>query len=225
MVRKQQHEKREKPRAGREEAGPPARLLTARLRCCLYRSMNFRSWEVVMGKYVVAAVAAVSMMTAAVFAGGAWAMSGACSSGQIVKTTSYTFTLQIGPAQEMYSAAQVRTKHLKSGEVMLSGTMAAMNMATGTTRHLEVHICNSSGAVVTGAHPTIAVDDPSAKTMMMSVPVATMEGIGMGASDYHYGNNVELTAGHHITVTVTLKGQHAVFHTTVPKTGAMSMSG
>ena len=109
---------------------------------------------------------------------------------------------------------------------MLSGTMAAMNMAAGSTRHLEVHICrSSSGAVVIGAHPTITVDDPSAKTMMMSVPVATMEGIGMGSSDYHYGNNVELTAGHHVTVTVTLNGHHAVFHTTVPKTGAMSMNG
>ncbi len=52
---------------------------------------------------------------------------------------------------------------------------------------------------------------------MMMVPVATMEGIGEGVSDFHYGNNVELTTGHHITVTVTLNGQRAVFHTTVPK--------
>ena len=151
-------------------------------------------------------------------------MAGSCSSGQIMKTGPYTFALTIGPAEQMYSAAQVKAKHPKSGEVMLSGTMAAMSMG-GSTRHLEVHVCTSSGAVVMGAHPTIMVDDPMAKTMMMSVPIATMEGIGMGSSDYHYGNNVDLTAGHHVTVTVTLNGHHAVFHTTVPKAGAMSMSG
>lgn len=178
-----------------------------------------------MRKHVMAVVAIVLIPTAGVIVGGAAAMGGACSAGQIVKAGSYTFALQIGSPQEMYAAAEVKAKHLKSGEVMLSGTMAAMNMAAGTTRHLEVHICGSSGAVVMGAHPTIMIDDPSAKTMMMSVPVATMEGIGMGSSDYHYGNNVELTAGHHITVTVTLKGQRAVFHTTVPKTGPMSMGG
>ena len=174
-------------------------------------------------KHAVLAVTAV-LAVVATFVAGATAMAGSCSSGQIMKSGPYTFALTIGPAEQMYSAAEVKAKHPKSGEVMLSGTMAAMGMG-GSTRHLEVHICTtSSGAVVMGAHPTITVDDPMAKTMMMSVPISTMEGIGMGSSDYHYGNNVDLTAGHHVTVTVTLNGRHVVFHTTVPKSG-MAMGG
>ena len=44
--------------------------------------------------------------------------------------------------------------------------------------------------------------------------------IPMVASDgMHYGNNVTLTAGHRITVKVTLNGQTAVFHATVPRSG------
>ncbi len=67
---------------------------------------------------------------------------------------------------------------------------------------------------------------PAPKTMTMKVPIVTMEGIGEGKADYHYGDNVALMTGQHITVTVTLSGQQAVFHTTVPKPStAMSMSG
>src|SRR5579871_4672669 len=84
------------------------------------------------------------------------AMGTACSTGQVVKTKSYVFALSIGPVETMYTPAQVRAKHPKSGEVMLSGTMAAMHMSS-SERHLEVHICTSGGAVVTGAHPTIEI--------------------------------------------------------------------
>ena len=153
-------------------------------------------------------------------AGGAVAMSGGCGSGQIVKTKSYVFALSIGRTETMYTPAQVRTKHPTDGEVMLSGKMvtgmAGMDMGGQSQRHLEVHICTTGGAVVTGAHPTIVVQDPKASSMTMSVPVAVMQGVGEGTSDLHYGNNVDLTPGHKITVTVTLKGQRAVFHTTVP---------
>jgi len=173
-------------------------------------------------------VPASAAAVAALLASGAHAMGGACSSGQVLKSTSYVFALSIGPMEQMYTQAQVKAKHPKSGELMLSGTMSGgmsgMGMSSSGQRHLEVHICNSAGAIVIDAHPTIVVADPKAKTMTMSVPVATMEGVSAGASDYHYGNNVPLTAGHHITVTVTLKGQKVVFHTVVSKP-AMSMSG
>lgn len=173
----------------------------------------------------LAVVSALVASAAVAFSvNGAYAMKAPCASGQIVKTKSYLFALSIGAVQTMYTQAQVKAKHPKTGEVMLSGKMSAMNMSSAGERHLEVHICTSGGKVVSGAHPTISVDDPSATTMMMSVPIATMEGIGMGTSDYHYGNNVELTAGHHITVTVKLKGQRAIFHTVVSKS-TMAMSG
>jgi cytochrome c biogenesis protein CcdA len=152
------------------------------------------------------------------------ARAGGCSSGQIVSTASYVIALQIGPAQKMYTAAQVKRLHPKSGELMLAGTMSAMHMGMASTRHLEVHICTRNRAVVTGAHPTITVDDPSGKTMLMKVPIATMEGIGMGKADYHYGNNVELAAGHHVMVTVKLNGEQAVFHVRVASS-AMATKG
>ena len=173
---------------------------------------------------VPASIAAV----AAFLAGGAHAVGGACSSGQVLKSKSYVFALSIGPLTQMYTEAQVKAKHPKSGEVMLSGSMSVgmsgMGMSSSGQRHLEVHICSTAGAVVMGGHPTIVVDDPKATTMTISVPIATMEGVKAGASDYHYGNNIALTAGHQITVTVTLKGQEVVFHTVVSKP-AMSMSG
>jgi hypothetical protein len=173
-------------------------------------------------------IPASAAAVAALFASGAHAMGGACSSGQVLKSKSYVFALSIGPLEQMYTQAQVKAKHPKSGELMLSGAMSGgmsgMGMSASGQRHLEVHICNSAGAVVMGAHPTIVVNDPKAKTMTMSVPIATMEGVNAGASDYHYGNNVALTSGHQITVTVTLEGQKVVFHTVVSK-AAMSMSG
>ena len=104
---------------------------------------------------------------------------------------------------------------------MLSGQMTG-GMAghdDGHTRACATSRCTSAparGTVVTNAHPKIVVSDPASKTMTMAVPVATMEGVDEGSSDIHYGNNVTLTAGHKVTVTVSLNGQTAVFHTTVP---------
>ncbi len=173
-------------------------------------------------------VAALSAAVGAPLASGAHAMGGPCSSGQVLKSKSYVFALSIGPLEQMYTPAQVKAKHPKSGEVMFSGTMrggmSGMGMSSSSDRHLEVHICNSAGAVVRGAHPTIVVNDPKAKTMTITVPIATMEGVDEGPSDYHYGNNVALTAGHEITVTVKLTGETVVFHTLVAK-AAMAMSG
>jgi hypothetical protein len=169
-------------------------------------------------------IAALTGASGALFGSSAQAMGGPCSSGQVLKSKSYVFALSIGPLEQMYTPAQVKAKHPKSGELMLSGTMSGgmgggmsgMGMSSGE-RHLEVHICTAGGAVVTGAHPRIVVDDPKAKTMTMSVPIATMEGVTAGASDYHYGNNVALAAGDHITVTVTLNAQTVVFHSVVSK--------
>ncbi len=172
--------------------------------------MRTRSLIVVL--VVLLALLAASMVRAGV------AMTG-CSSGQIAKTKSYVFALTIGPLAQMYTPAQVKAKHPTTGEIMLSGMMSGgmSGMGSADERHLEVHICSSSGSVVMGAHPTIVIDDPSGKTMTMTVPIATMEGIGEGAADYHYGNNVDLAAGAHITVTVALDGQRVVFHTVVSK--------
>jgi hypothetical protein len=170
----------------------------------------------------LAVFSSVAALAVAALGANAFAASAAgCATGQVVKTPSYVFALDIGPVETMYSPAQVKSEHPKSGEVMLSGTMvggmAGMTMSSSGERHLEVHICRSSGPVVTGGHPTITIVDSNGMAMPMSVPLATMEGIGEGVSDYHYGNNVSLKTGHHIIVTVVLNGQKAVFQATVPK--------
>ena len=57
------------------------------------------------------------------------------------------------------------------------------------------------------------------------VAVAMMAAVGKGLSDYHYGNDVTLKPGSKVTVTVTVKGQRAVFQATVPKQGSSSDDG
>jgi hypothetical protein len=161
------------------------------------------------------------LAAAAVVAAGANASPGTsspCSSGTVVHAGPYVFALSIGPAEAMYTPAQAKAKHPQSGEVVLSGATSGTGIPSSASRHLVVHICTSGGAVVAGALPTIVVSDPKAKPTTTTVPVVTMQGVGTGASDYHYGNNVTLVAGDHVTVTVAVHGRRAVFHVVVPKT-------
>ncbi|MHB8643464.1 MAG: hypothetical protein ACYDA3_11345 [Gaiellaceae bacterium] len=136
---------------------------------------------------------------------------------QTKTTRSYVFKLSIGMSEQMWTPAQAKSKHPKSGEVMIRGAMGGMSMG-GSSRHLEVHIrSRSTGKAVTNGHPTITMIDTSVKNAMMrSVPVAVMEGVSAGASDLHYGNNVQMVAGHTFRITVTLNGERAVFRIKVP---------
>lgn len=131
-----------------------------------------------------------------------------------VTTKSYVYKLSIGMSEQMWTPAQVRAKHPKTGEVMLMGSMSGGMSMGGAVRHLEVHIVSRAGGhVVAGAHPTItAIDTTVQGGMTINVPVAEMEGVTEGAADLHYGNNVHLTAGHTYKVTVVLHGERAVFH-------------
>ncbi len=175
--------------------------------------------------------------------------------GSVAHVGGYTMVAVLGPAEMMYTQAQVAKDHPKTGEVMLSGQMmggdmgssttatggmgatttamggmgspttsmggmgatttpmtAAPGAMNGVTRHLEVHVCSADGKVVTNAHPSISLKD-SAGGMTTTVPVATMQGIDAGTSDFHYGNNVSVTAGHDYVATVTLG--NAVAHFTL----------
>ena len=137
---------------------------------------------------------------------------GPCSSGTLASTASYRLALDLGPQEEMYLASEVKARHLKTGEIMLGGEMSMIGTPPAGTRvyHLEVHICNKAGAVVTKLKPAIVVGQAM-------LPAATMVGIGAPMSDYHYGNDIALKPAAKITVKVTVKGQLAVFHATVPK--------
>ena len=162
------------------------------------------------------------LVAASVFAGPALARGsatpGPCSSGNVVTTASYRLALVLGPREEMYLPSEVRARKIKTGQVMLGGEMMMMEQAPAGTRiyNLEVHICTKSGAVVTSLKPTIVVTDPKAKAPTR-LPVSMMAAVAEGLRDYHYGNDIALTPGTRVTVTVTVKGQRAVFHATVPK--------
>ena len=112
--------------------------------------------------------------------------------------------------------------HPKHGEVMLAGRMRGSEMSgmnsgsamrgMAATKHLEVHICSRTGGkVVTAPSPSIVM---TSGRSMQTLPVAVMEGVGEGASDLHFGNNVQIQSGHAYVVRVTEGGEHAVFHFT-----------
>ena len=123
-------------------------------------------------------------------------------------TASYVVTLDVGAPEAMYSPDQVASQHPTSGEVMLGGAMT--DVSGSDVHHLEAHICNrASGTVLTGASPTITVEDTTASTPSQDLPVAEMQGVTSGTSDYHYGNNVVLHSGHTYAITVKVNGDTA----------------
>jgi hypothetical protein len=127
-------------------------------------------------------------------------------------TRHYRVTLLIGDVENMYMPRQVRANHLKQGEVMLRGAMTGPeSLMGGPIRHLEVQICaRQTQAVVTTASPRIVVDDTTSRKLIV-LPVSVMEGIGQGAVDLHYGNNIAMAANHRFVVTVTWNGERASF--------------
>ena len=107
--------------------------------------------------------------------------SAGCKGGtgtSLVTTPNYRFQLHIGMPEKMYTVAQVKKMHPKSGEMMVSGDMSMAGMSMGSnsaTRHLEVQICSKkTGAVITNAHPTITVK--GSKSAPTTVPSARCAG-------------------------------------------------
>jgi hypothetical protein len=130
-------------------------------------------------------------------------------------TKSYALTLVVGPLETMYTPAQVKSMHPKTGEVMVGGSMGGgMSMGKGT-RHVEVHIhSRATGGIVKNVTPTMMIRDKTAMAgmnMAVKVPVIAMQGVGQGVSDLHYGNNVPLKAGHTYVITVTVNREPAMF--------------
>jgi hypothetical protein len=133
------------------------------------------------------------------------------------KTASYSLTLNVGPAETMYTQADAKMMHPKTGEVMIGGSMSMATSMKGMTgevqRHLELHVTlRSTGAVVTNLLPSIAVSDTSAMAMTTTkLAVVAMQGVTKGPADRHYGNNVSLKPGDTYAVSVVVKGEKASF--------------
>ena len=128
-------------------------------------------------------------------------------------TASYHLWLTIGPAEAMYTQAEVKAKHPASGEVMVGASTSVGSMSMGgANRHLEIKITTRAGdRVVTGVTPSIALTDTTGMAMAEKVNAMAMEGIGRGVADLHYGDNVKLAAGHVYKVVVSVKGERATF--------------
>ena len=134
---------------------------------------------------------------------------------QSTTTSSYKVTLVVGPLEVMYTPAEVKAKHPKTGEVMVADSMSGMggmgSMSAGN-RHLEIHVASrASGKPLATMPSSITLHDTSAMSGTAKVDVVAMEGVGQGMADLHYGNNVKLTAGHMYKVVATVKGEKASF--------------
>jgi len=140
------------------------------------------------------------------------------------KTRHYRLSLQIGPTETMYSEAEAKTKHPTSGEIMLSGKMAAgmpgmSHAMPGMTpmsgmRHVELHVyALDSGKTITDARVTITLI--GADKRRHTVSIARMYGVTEGLDDLHYGNNLPLSTGLY-TIETTVNGEAARFSVTIP---------
>jgi flagellar biosynthesis component FlhA len=134
------------------------------------------------------------------------------------KTQSYAVTLEVGPMESMYTEEQAKESHPATGEVMLGTGMStptgghAIGMEGGPIRQLDVRVrARSTGAVLGGLKPTIALRDVTAKSTASAIQAIALEGIDAGPADLHYGNDVMLQPGHRYEVLVGVKGQHAAF--------------
>jgi hypothetical protein len=116
----------------------------------------------------------------------------------------YALTLTIGPMEPMYTPQQVKSKHIKTGEVMVSGTMVmggsgGMAGMSGPmpNHHLEVHVLQrATGKTVTKAVVGITIRTSAGK-LLEHLPIAVMYGIAQGPRDTHFGNNVALKNGNY----------------------------
>jgi hypothetical protein len=167
--------------------------------------------------------------------GGAVAQS--APSIMVDKTPSYTVELSVGPAEQMVMPGQMMGA--TSGEVMVSGgpmsssgmssssnsmgSSSGMGMGSsssmstdmdqgmGVNHHLEIHIMrNDDNSVVSDVTPVIRVTDKSTGISRDLPEVMGMYGVGMGMSDFHYGQNVWLPDGTY-TITAMIGPDTAVF--------------
>jgi hypothetical protein len=55
----------------------------------------------------------------------------ACTTGTMARTSSYLVALKLGPRQEMYMPSEVQARKIKTGQVMLGGSMEMVEPGKG----------------------------------------------------------------------------------------------
>jgi hypothetical protein len=132
---------------------------------------------------------------------------------QNATTADYRIELGIGPTADMLMMCQV-TSSTTSGEVMVASQMSPMSM-TGNTYHLELHVYNiKTGAAEVVPINSVGITVTNSSGTTTTIPVAEMFDIGQGPTDFHYGNNVQLTAGTY-TVDSNIGSENASFNVTI----------
>jgi hypothetical protein len=132
---------------------------------------------------------------------------------QNATTADYRIELGIGPTANMLMMCQV-TSSTTSGEVMVASQMSPMSM-TGNTYHLELHVYNiKTGAAEVVPISSVGIIVTNSSGTKTTIPVAEMFDIGQGPTDFHYGNNVQLTAGNY-TVDTNIGSENASFNVTI----------
>lgn len=82
----------------------------------------------------------------------------------------------------------------------------------GVVHDLSLYVVDaSSGQPVKNATVTISVTDNTANTPSQTLTVDTLEAVGKGASDLHYGSIVMMPPNRSYTVTVAVNGTPATF--------------
>jgi hypothetical protein len=141
---------------------------------------------------------------------------GCSTQGETAKaaTKSYRIVLDVRPVSTMFAPGQVPAG-TKSGDVMYAGSMTS---ASGPeARNVDIHICSvSDDRVLTNLKPVITLQDMTSGTVQ-TVPYATMQGVGQGAADFHYGNTMIVKPGDAYMLTVSVDGQSARLDFTEPK--------
>ena len=132
---------------------------------------------------------------------------------QNATTADYKIELGIGPTANMLMMCQV-TSSTTSGEVMVASQMSPMSM-TGNTYHLELHVYNiKTGSAEVVPINSVGITVTNSSGTKTTIPVAEMFDIGQGPTDFHYGNNVQLTAGTY-TVDSNIGSENASFNVTI----------
>jgi len=89
---------------------------------------------------------------------------------------------------------------------------ASRGAFAGTFHQLSVYVTDAtSGQPVNNAQVMITITDNTANTAPQDVPVSTLEAVGKGAADFHYGNDVVMPPNRSYTVKVTVNGTPATF--------------
>jgi hypothetical protein len=123
-----------------------------------------------------------------------------------MKSTTVTRNLLAGPYKLAFFVGPPETMSMNGpgAEKMMGGQnatckmpgMHSMTMGSGTcNHHVELHVRSArSGKVLTNVHVVIRMTNMKTH-MTINVPIMMMEGMHMGSSDFHYGNNVYAAAG------------------------------